>query len=446
MENVLFSAVGTTDPVRGEHDGPMLHIVRHYRPTTVYLFITAEIETMAEADGRFIKTASWIQEHWGGYCPKFQYIPCNVTNAYDIDALDGPISTAMNTISAAHPGAEILINVTSGTPQMQMLLSQLAMDTRYRTRGIQVRNFERSSGKTERTNSKGYDIELELELNEDELPEAENRCLEPEMYAVRREYMRRQVQTLLEHRNFEAVEMLQNFLPERPKKLIQHLAARSRLQSAEATRLASKIKFLSFNLYPYKAGNRSEYEKISEYYLLMRNLVMAGQYTEFILHMEPLTLQLQLALLNKYLAPYSVSTAAFITNNKGRLMFNPQQLSTAFPALYRHYVSMMDSRNWLIKTVDISTYVCNDLLLYFKDLPEQTKALFSHYDALKHIRNCLAHDLRTISPAEIKAACGVTAQDLLSEIESTIIKCYDACDPSIFHVYDKCIAFIAENM
>ncbi len=58
MKQILFSCVGTTDPVRGEHDGPILHILRHYRPESVLLFLTPEIRELAETDDRFGKTGT----------------------------------------------------------------------------------------------------------------------------------------------------------------------------------------------------------------------------------------------------------------------------------------------------------------------------------------------------------------------------------------------------
>ncbi len=32
---ILFSPIGTADPITALGDGPMLHIVRHYRPIVV---------------------------------------------------------------------------------------------------------------------------------------------------------------------------------------------------------------------------------------------------------------------------------------------------------------------------------------------------------------------------------------------------------------------------
>ena len=447
MRQILFSCIGTTDPVRGEHDGPMLHILRHYRPEKVFLFLTPEIRILEEQDTRLEKTLEWISRNWNGYQPEFIYVESDVTDAHDIDSLDQPLYDAMAHISREHPDAEILINVTSGTPQMQMILSQLAMDMRYRARGIQVSNFEKGAGRSQRTNHREYDIELELEFNEDEQPGAENRCVEPEMYAIRREYLRRQISALLDERNFDAVEQLKDSLPENIQKLVQHLAARSRLQSLRATQLAGEVTGLPFRLYAYKTGSRTPYNRVSEYYLLMKNLVKAGHYTEFLLHMEPMTLTLQKAMLDRLLNRNGLQTGDFlISDRRGRQIFMPSLLKDAYPELYQHYAGHQQTRNRDVIDIEINTYICDILLSFFQDIPEAPRQLFVHYDSLKDQRNRLAHDLCSVTEEEIKAACGAVPQRILEELEATIIACYPACDPVIFSVYDKCIEFIKNSL
>ena len=49
---VLFSAIGATDPVRDNFDGPMLHIARHYRPKKVYLYFSEEMAEMEYKDNK----------------------------------------------------------------------------------------------------------------------------------------------------------------------------------------------------------------------------------------------------------------------------------------------------------------------------------------------------------------------------------------------------------
>ena len=443
VKRILFSCIGTSDPVRGEHDGPMLHILRHYRPEGVWLFLTPEMRQLAAGDGRLEKTRAWIGEHWGGYQPAFHYLSGDVRSAHDIDALDAPLHAAMVQISREHPEAEILINVTSGTPQMQMILSQLAMDTRYHAKGIQVSNFERKSGTSPRANQKEFDIDLELEFNEDQLPGAENRCTEPEMYAIRREFTRKQITALLDERNFAAVEELKDSLPEHLGKLASHLAARNRLHSTDALRLAGQVKDLPFQLYAYRTGSRSDYSPVSEYYLMMKNLAAVDHWTEFLLHMEPLTLTLQMAVLDRLMQKSGCKMADFLSVGlSGQKVFEPFELQNKLPALYAHYERCIAERYWSVKRADLNTYICDDLLSFFPEEPEAARQLFDHYRMLKDLRNRLAHTLYAATAQDVTNACKTEPAKLLTEIEATIMFCYSACDSVIFSVYDRCIDYI----
>lgn len=442
MKQVLFSCLGTTDPVRGEHDGPMLHILRHYRPESVFLVLTPEIREFDNRDARFEKAREWIAAHWDGYCPAFRYYDVDVRDAHDMDALDQPLHDAMAALSAAHPDAEILVNVTSGTPQMQIILSQMAMDMRYRARGVQVNNFERKAGTSQRTNAKDYDVELELLCNEDEAADAENRCVEPKLYAMSREYARRQIGLLLDARDFEAVEQLRDRLPEELGLLARHLAERSRLHDAEARRLAGGLRGLPFALYPYKTGSRGAYAQVVEYYLLMKNRAQTGNYTEFVLHLEPLTLTLQKAALDRLLQGRGHGAAAFFGFVRRRETFFPDRLRAAYPELYRHYEQNIRE----VREAEVNTYLLDILLGFFPELPDAARRLFGHYARLKELRNDLAHSLYAVTGADVKAACGVDASALLREIEETLLGCYPACDPKIFSVYEQSVAYIKDKL
>lgn len=166
---VLLSFLGTTDPIRGERDGAMLHILRHYRPEVVCLLFTPEVRKLAEADERYEKVFFHLKSHWDGYAPVVLEQDFSVSDVSDMDELDQPLHDVMNRLSREYADAEILVNITSGTPQMQMLLSQMVLELRYHARGIQVKTPEKKAGTTVRTNdSENYDINLEIECNEDE--------------------------------------------------------------------------------------------------------------------------------------------------------------------------------------------------------------------------------------------------------------------------------------
>ena len=52
QETILFSCLGSTDPVRGEHDGAMLHIARHYKPDRILWYMTKEMRVIGEKDNQ----------------------------------------------------------------------------------------------------------------------------------------------------------------------------------------------------------------------------------------------------------------------------------------------------------------------------------------------------------------------------------------------------------
>ena len=49
---ILFTCMGTSDPVRGYRDGPMLHILRWYRPEKVWVFLTEEAAELNQKGDR----------------------------------------------------------------------------------------------------------------------------------------------------------------------------------------------------------------------------------------------------------------------------------------------------------------------------------------------------------------------------------------------------------
>ena len=53
MKRILFSPIGSTDPIKNCHDGACLHIVRHYQPERVLLFFTKEMGDTEQNDHRY---------------------------------------------------------------------------------------------------------------------------------------------------------------------------------------------------------------------------------------------------------------------------------------------------------------------------------------------------------------------------------------------------------
>ena len=90
-ECVLFTCVGTSDPVREMRDGSMLHIMRHYRPEKVYIFLSKEMEDFEKADRRLEKTFCFVNEKWAGDTAEAVYEYSGLFNVADMDAVADPL-------------------------------------------------------------------------------------------------------------------------------------------------------------------------------------------------------------------------------------------------------------------------------------------------------------------------------------------------------------------
>ena len=74
MMRLLFTCMGTSDPVRGYHDGPMLHIIRHYRPEVICVFLSGEAAALDGCGARLDTVLSHVQNNWGGYSPELRVV------------------------------------------------------------------------------------------------------------------------------------------------------------------------------------------------------------------------------------------------------------------------------------------------------------------------------------------------------------------------------------
>lgn len=451
MKQILFSCVGSTDPVRGGHDGGLMHIMRKYRPEAVFMFMTPEMVKQDANDSRYDKMLSLMKERWDGYAPKVIRITPEIRDASDLDELSEPLESALAEASQAYPEHEILVNITSGTPQMQMTLSHLALDMRYRTKGVQVKNFEKKAGTTERTNSKTYDVDFELELAEEEESEAgaPNRCIEPQLFALRRHAQWQQVEALLKRRDYGAILKMPNSLPPRLMQLVAHLDARNQLQDQEAKRSMRGLD-LGFELYPIKKGVAvdSTYHQVSEYFLMMKNFQITGRYTDFVLRLNPFIIRLQAKAIDMRLRKeHNMRIADILIERRGHSVLSEQKLRKALPELAQRIEQDMYA-NGMGGLVDKepSMYIYNIMLSQLGGTDEDIMKLFRDCEWLNRSRNSAAHELFNLTEAGIQEAIGESSAQLVRRIERAIAQLYaECCDPALFRIYEKCNEYIREH-
>lgn len=438
---VLLTCVGTTDPVRGYHDGGMVHIMRHYRPYAVYVYISAAMRREEESDNRYEKTFAYIRQNWGGYDPKVVKVYDDIEDVSDMDAVASPLTELMRRIQeeeAIDTGKTVLVNLSSGTSQMGMVLLQLSLDLKYHAKGIQVKNYEKGPGSSERTTDKNYFVDLQLECNEDEEPGAPNRCVEAQLLYQKYQNQVQRIRALLDKRDYSALYTLRANLPATAAQLVKHLMYRSALQAEDARKVAQQLS-LGFDLYPAdwkKASPRSDFQEVSEFYLLLKNLQVTGRYTEFVLRLNPFVIRVQKRLLRTKLSYFD---SLMETRKRRGYVFCPEKL--------QQYDAQLKQRldNALGQAADerpLSIHLLNCLI---QQLPfsVETKDFFQKCEELNVAnRNEAAHDLHEVTDKDIKDVCGYTSKQLLAKLQELLQELYPECLPELFAIYDRCNQFI----
>lgn len=149
MSCILFSPVSDRDPCSADRtfrnvyrDGALLHIVRHYQPHKVYLFLTERFQKFEAKDERYTKMLKHVApeiEIQLLYCPK------EIQNVALFDQFDAPFAEYLRTIHQENPTDQLLVNVSSGTPQMQASLYLLVATLTFPVKAVQVLSPNRES-------------------------------------------------------------------------------------------------------------------------------------------------------------------------------------------------------------------------------------------------------------------------------------------------------------
>lgn len=287
---ILFSPVGTTDPVRNCRDGACLHILRHYHPDKVILYYTAEMEEREDKNHMYTLGVEHVQPG----CP-IQEIRSGITDAHLYDAYLHHLPQAVFDVHREHPEAEILLNLSSGTPQIKVILAIMATEYSW-CRGIQVASPERRSNVYAMPVQDKEDIEVLLNCNEDDEADAENRCSEPHLEVLRFYREKYELMSLVNQYEYTGAWAFCKGnlgVPNDTKKLIRFSMYRANLQTKEAQQIMRKYR--GQQLFPFE----KEVESLTEYLLTMQINQEKGQYANLMVQLSPFLYELFLAYTKK---------------------------------------------------------------------------------------------------------------------------------------------------
>lgn len=441
-KTILFSCLGSTDPVRGEHDGPMLHIARHYRPDMILWYMSKEMRMMEEKDNRYALSIAYLKKQCPGYEPEILPPCCDeLEDASDFDAFYDVFEEQLRSISQKYPDAVILVNLSSGTPQMKTTLALLSVTLQFPIQAIQVKNFEKRSGTSERTTMKNYDLEYELELNEDADPDAPNRCSEPKLLLIQRDKQRTQIEALLRRYDYEALLAMSKTLPESLRPLLQHLAYRSAYNLKDALSEAKNVRGLElFPAHAADAPTYREYREVSEYILVLKLMQRTQRYTDLVIRLNPLVIRLQRSWLEKKGVDFS--QMGFVDSRRREIM-DARKIRQYNPEL----ADWLDKKYGGFRSSDLNILFCNYLTEWIGQGETETGIFFRKLLQLNQERNASAHSLNNVTEEDIARIMDCSSGQLVHKLIALLAEIYpEHYQEDLFSIYDTANRRISETL
>ena len=275
---ILFSPLGDTDPVRGCYDGAMLHIVRHYQPEHIVLFYTHDMAEKERHDHRYTRAVQRLAPE----C-QIEEVFTEIRDAHLYESFSRILPQEVLRIRETYPGSTLLLNLSSGTPQMKTVLAMLASDMEDCI-GVQVAAPARRSNRANEATQDAEDIDALLENNFDNEEGAENRCEEPPLSAFHYYAERSRILSLIDSYEYAAAGKIARrsaLVPPEASLLLSHAERRSMLLTEEAKAILRE--YGGKKLFPFTGKT----EELVEYFLMMQIDQETGRLSNLMLRMIP---------------------------------------------------------------------------------------------------------------------------------------------------------------
>lgn len=415
---ILYTPVGDTDPIRGCYDGGMLHIVRHYNPDIAILVLSKDMEKKEAANHRFTKALKHVKADLD-----IKLIHTGLEDVHRIDTLQ-PFIDHFYEMLSEYPDAEILINLSSGTPQMKLIMSYLSVE-HDAVRGIQVDSPQRGSNRSEPAVNDNEDIDIIIENNFDDQEDSENRCHEPQMGYIKRNNIKQSLHTLITSYKYkEAINLYESYkktfnyeLDNDILLLLEHAQLRLELEYKAALDKINRVDGVSL-ISIFTDWKRI---KLHEFLMLMEIRLRQGNIEDFILKITPFMYEL---MLYYFSTTYHVKWDEFEKWTPGGPRTDMVSFKEKHPQLYSSWYAHTKTPQF--NEIQLSL---NHMLYMLKDQPNVNPLLLKQLNDIRHIerkiRNKIAHEVVVLTEVEICKSVKIKSLqaflELIQSVFSTIM-------------------------
>ena len=411
---VLFSPVGMTDPIRFFKDGALLNICRNYLPDKIYLYMSKEVLVYHNKDDRYRFCLERLGEHIG---KTLEIELIERPELEDVQIFDGFITEYREELTKIHtlyPDAEILLNVSSGTPAMKSSLQILSLTMNFRTTPIQVSSPQKSSN-PRIDEEKDLTPEEHWELNESNDAE-DNRCIASPTKSLLEEFEKQNVIKLIRSYDYAAAYAIakdSEIFSDKFKELLLAAASRLKLETK------AKTIFKKYNISDIFTNEKhKDFSDIEEYLLLLKIKILKEEYADFMRNISPaIYILFETYLSQKCGIDLSLYT---YTNNKEVTKWDAKKLSGT---------KLLDILNKGYNNgFDVNSYVKTDALYKIIEYYSHSTEAIDIADKLRNrveerLRNKAAHTIISITDKKIKDVTTLSS----NEIYDLLVKMLELC-------------------
>lgn len=429
MGKILFSAIGTTDPVRNYHDGSWIHCCRHIKPDLTVIFLSKEMIVHEEHDAIYTKALEYLNQTFRSQA--LSETQLEIIRRPDLDtphlcgALYSDFAHILTDLHQKYPGDEIYLNCSSGTPAIKQALTDMRFFLSFGNEIHFIQVDAPNQGKDfngKRTDS-DYESEINWELNEDNNPDAPVR-MHP--YDNWQHYIMMNIEyakkLIAEHEYHAALTLLTDVLPE----LNQSDVIRSALKGADNRQMllliqaAEELSALDLPK-PVKVLSGSVLNNCAEMLLTMQNDVQRHDYAGMLRKLTPFLYGLSKEAVRKLLN-VNIDSYTKLTGQYDREKFEKNQ-----PDLYQ-----IICREF-INGFPVYPATSNLLVLLNGKLPdcEVVQNITKLRVIEENARNKAAHDIQGIDDIWIQKKAKADAASILALCKNILCE----LDPNIHSVY-----------
>ena len=376
---ILISAVGDTDPIRNFHDGPLLHIVRVYRPEKIVL---VHSERSLTKHDKLVKALKSIKD----YSPEIIQ-DGGVLQDAKVAIFDEMYDTVSSIVKKYISDDEIILNISSATPQIISAMFAVNRISDFNVTAVQVLTPQHKSNEGLRHDNQ-EDIDTLIETNLDNQSDYENRTLEDTGIKFSQDLTKRNLKALIDNYDYQgALELLRALkLPKKQESFSNIKELRKKLTEISDT---IKIQGMPDKIVKSKLSNQAK-SALNSYLNIDRNHKQ-GNIAEVLIRVKSLVE----FILENYLNNHFLDVITYKEDGK------PFLNASKYPEILKKFQEDAKMRGQEYHSGYLSLPAYIGILKFFEPNHDLLKHIYKIQE-INQVRNQVAHSLQAFDRKNLK--------------------------------------------